>query len=50
MYAKDGAIEYLDYTFADSSYIEGLDVNGRGYINCVRLTENRYFVDSYLPT
>lgn len=49
-YASDGVLEILDYTVADTTYIDGLGINGQGYINCTMLKQNWFFVESYLPT
>ena len=49
-YACDGVLEILDYTVTDTTYIDGLGINGRGYINCTMLKQNWFFVESYLPT
>ena len=49
-YASDGVIEISGHSFADSSFIDGLGINGKGYIKCVLLKQNWFFVEYYLPT
>lgn len=49
-YANDGVLENSGYTFTDDAYIDGLGINGKGYIKCTRLKENWFFVESMIPT
>ena len=49
-YAEDDMLHYDAWSFADSTRIDGLGINGQGYINCIRLRENWYFLECYLPT
>lgn len=49
-YSSDGVIEVSGHSFAESSFIDGLGINGKGYIKCVLLKQNWFFVEYYLPT
>ena len=49
-YADDGVLENSGYTFTDDAYIDGLGINGKGYIKCTRLKENWFFVEGMIPT
>ena len=49
-YASDGILENSGYTFTDDEYIDGLGINGKGYIQCTRLKENWFFVEYMIPT
>ena len=49
-YAADGILKIPGYTFSDSAYIDGLGINGQGYIECTMLKQNWFFVEAYIPT
>ena len=49
-YTDDDVLESLGYTFKDSACIDGLGANGQGYIKCLRLKQNWFFIESYYPT
>ena len=49
-YASDGVVEFSDYTFTDNATIEGLGVNGKGYIQCTLLKPNWFFIECNIPT
>ncbi len=49
-YAHDDMLELHGYTFSDSVCIDGMGANGQGYIKCLRLKQNWFFIESYIPT
>ena len=49
-YSKDGILENSGYSFNDSAYIDGLGIRGNGYINCIKLKQNWFFVEYNIPT
>ncbi len=49
-YAGDGVLENSGYAFTDDAYIDGLGINGKGYIKCTHLKENWFFVEYMIPT
>ena len=49
-YADDGVLEISGYSFFETACIDGLGINGQGYICCTMLRPNWFFVESYIPT
>ncbi len=63
-YCPDGAIPALFTNWLPESsipasmddipesglHVEGLGMGGKGFLDCVRIEEDWYFVDAYLPT
>ncbi len=49
-YSSNGILEISGYSFTDTACINGLGINGQGYINCTMLKQNWFFVESYMPT
>ena len=49
-YAESGALEYAGHAFTDTARLEDLGANGQGWIDCVRLKDRWFLIDSYLPT
>lgn len=49
-FADDGILETLEFSFTEDTYIDGLGLNEQGYIRCVRLKQNWFFVEYNIPT
>ena len=49
-YARDGILENSGYSFTDSAYIDGLGIRGNGYIKCIKLRPNWFFIAYNIPT
>ena len=49
-YARDGILENSGCSFTDSAYIDGLGIRGNGYIKCIKLRPNWFFIAYNIPT
>ena len=49
-YTNNGLLEFSGYSFSDTAYINGLGIDGQGYIHCTMLKRNWFLVESYIPT
>ena len=49
-YAESGALEFAGHTFTDTARLEDLGANGAGWIDCVKIKDHWFLIDSDLPT
>ena len=49
-YADDGILETLGFSFVADTSIDGLGLRGDGYIKCVMLKQNWFFIEYNIPT
>lgn len=49
-YAADGILQNGEYEFDGDTYIDGLGMNGDGYIKCVKLRDNWFYSEYSIPT
>lgn len=49
-FADDGILEVEGFSFTEDTYIDGLGITGHGYIRCVRLNQNWFFIEYNIPT
>ncbi len=49
-YARDGILENSGFSFTDSAYIDGLGIRGNGYIKCIKLKQNWFYIEYNIPT
>ena len=49
-FADDGVLEILGFSFTEDTHVEGLGLGGQGYIKCVMLKQNWFFIEYNIPT